>query len=133
MYESRRKGQLAPPPSSVKTERTPPRCQDEAPKGAEAPPGTEAATGPGEEERDGSSDSDSSSSEDEESWEPQRGKKQRRGPTSDDDGSFEVVPIEDPGESSAPSGIQRDWKLQCGELNSGFAPSFSSETSDSGP
>ncbi|KAI5929146.1 pre-rRNA 2'-O-ribose RNA methyltransferase FTSJ3 [Manis javanica] len=96
LYESRRKGQLAPPPSSVKTERTPPRCQDEAPKGAEAPPGTEAATGPGEEERDGSSDSDSSSSEDEESWEPQRGKKQRRGPTSDDDGSFEVVPIEDP-------------------------------------
>lgn len=67
------------------------------------------------------------------SWEPQRGKKQSRGPTSDDDGSFEVVPIEDPGESSAPSGIQRDWKLQCGELNSGFAPSFSSETSDSGP
>ncbi|XP_004432707.1 PREDICTED: pre-rRNA processing protein FTSJ3 [Ceratotherium simum simum] len=95
LYESRRKGQ-PPPPSSLKTERKPPRCQNEAPKGAEAPSETEAATGPGEEQRDGSSDSDSSSSEDGESWEPHRRKKRSRGPKSDDDDGFEVVPIEDP-------------------------------------
>uniref|UniRef100_A0A8C4MBK3 pre-rRNA processing protein FTSJ3 n=1 Tax=Equus asinus asinus TaxID=83772 RepID=A0A8C4MBK3_EQUAS len=85
LYESRRKGQ-PPSPSSLKTERKPPQCRDEAAKGAEAPSGTEAATGPGEEKRDGSSDSDSSSSEDEESHRPE----------SQDDDGFEIVPIEDP-------------------------------------
>lgn len=95
LHESRRKGQLQPPPpSSLKTERKPSRGQDEAPKETEAPSGTEAATGPGGGERDDSSDSDSSS-EDEESWEPRHGKKRSRGPKSDDDG-FEIVPIEDP-------------------------------------
>ncbi|XP_016060001.1 PREDICTED: pre-rRNA processing protein FTSJ3 [Miniopterus natalensis] len=95
LHESRRKGQLQPPPpSSLKTERKPSRGQDEAPKEIEAPSGTEAATGPGGGERDDSSDSDSSS-EDEESWEPRHGKKRSRGPKSDDDG-FEIVPIEDP-------------------------------------
>nr|XP_031541744.1 pre-rRNA 2'-O-ribose RNA methyltransferase FTSJ3 [Vicugna pacos] len=97
LYESRRKGQQPPPPpSSVQTERKPPPYQEETPKEAEAPSGTEAATGPGGEERDGSSDSDSSSSEDEDSWKPRRGKKRSRGPKSDDDDGFEVVPIEDP-------------------------------------
>lgn len=104
LNESRRKGQAQPPqlpppppppPSSLKTERKPPRCQDEAPKEAEAPSGTEAATGPGVEESNDSSDSDSSSSEDEESREPHHRKKRSRGPKSDDDG-FEIVPIEDP-------------------------------------
>ncbi|XP_046530697.1 pre-rRNA 2'-O-ribose RNA methyltransferase FTSJ3 [Equus quagga] len=95
LYESRRKGQ-PPSPSSLKTERKPPQCRDEAPKGAEAPSGTEAATGPGEEKRDGSSDSDSSSSEDEESWEPHRSKKRSHRPESQDDDGFEIVPIEDP-------------------------------------
>lgn len=95
LYESRRKGQ-PPSPSSLKTERKPPQCRDEAAKGAEAPSGTEAATGPGEEKRDGSSDSDSSSSEDEESWKPHRSKKQSRRPESQDDDGFEIVPIEDP-------------------------------------
>lgn len=98
LNESRRKGQAQPPqlpppppppPSSLKTERKPPRCQDEAPKEAEA------ATGPGVEESNDSSDSDSSSSEDEESREPHHRKKRSRGPKSDDDG-FEIVPIEDP-------------------------------------
>ncbi|XP_045691913.1 pre-rRNA 2'-O-ribose RNA methyltransferase FTSJ3 [Phyllostomus hastatus] len=93
LYESRRKGQsLPPPPSSLKTERKPSRCQDEAPKEAEAPSGTEAGTGG--EDSDDSSDSDSSS-EDEESWEPRHGKKRSHGPKSDDDG-FEIVPIQDP-------------------------------------
>lgn len=32
------------------------------------------------------------------SWEPRRGKKRSRGPTADDKG-FEIVPIEDPGET----------------------------------
>ncbi|XP_054428987.1 pre-rRNA 2'-O-ribose RNA methyltransferase FTSJ3 [Pteronotus mesoamericanus] len=96
LNESRRKGQSQPPPpSSLKTERKPSRCQDEAPKEAEPPLGTEAATGTEGEESDDSSDSDSSS-EDEESWEPRHGKKRHRGPKSDDDG-FEVVPIQDPG------------------------------------
>ncbi|XP_014703444.2 pre-rRNA 2'-O-ribose RNA methyltransferase FTSJ3 [Equus asinus] len=95
LYESRRKGQ-PPSPSSLKTERKPPQCRDEAAKGAEAPSGTEAATGPGEEKRDGSSDSDSSSSEDEESWEPHRSKKRSHRPESQDDDGFEIVPIEDP-------------------------------------
>ncbi|XP_015984037.2 pre-rRNA 2'-O-ribose RNA methyltransferase FTSJ3 [Rousettus aegyptiacus] len=104
LNESRRKGQAQPPqlpppppppPSSLKTERKPPRCQDEAPKEAETPSGTEAATGPGVEESNDSSDSDSSSSEDEESREPHHRKKRSRGPKSDDDG-FEIVPIEDP-------------------------------------
>ncbi|XP_008516519.2 pre-rRNA 2'-O-ribose RNA methyltransferase FTSJ3 [Equus przewalskii] len=95
LYESRRKGQ-PPSPSSLKTERKPPQCRDEAAKGAEAPSGTEAATGPGEEKRDGSSDSDSSSSEDEESWKPHRSKKRSRRPESQDDDGFEIVPIEDP-------------------------------------
>ncbi|XP_070251220.1 pre-rRNA 2'-O-ribose RNA methyltransferase FTSJ3 [Myotis yumanensis] len=99
LYESRRKGQsqLPPPPpsSSLKTERKPSQCPDEALKETEAPPGTEAATGPGGGEKDDSSDSDSSSSEDEESWEPRHGKKRGRGPKSEDDG-FEIVPIEDP-------------------------------------
>ncbi|KAF6093828.1 FtsJ RNA 2'-O-methyltransferase 3 [Phyllostomus discolor] len=46
LYESRRKGQSQPPPpSSLKTERKPSRCQDEAPKEAEVPSGTEAGTG----------------------------------------------------------------------------------------
>ncbi|KAM8812918.1 pre-rRNA 2'-O-ribose RNA methyltransferase FTSJ3 [Rhynchonycteris naso] len=97
LYESRRKGQSQPPPlppSSLKTERKLPLCQDEAPKKADTPSGTEAATGPGREERDDSSDSDSSSSEDEESSEPRHGKKRSRGPKSDD--GFEIVPIEDP-------------------------------------
>nr|XP_008516518.1 PREDICTED: pre-rRNA processing protein FTSJ3 [Equus przewalskii]XP_008516519.1 PREDICTED: pre-rRNA processing protein FTSJ3 [Equus przewalskii]XP_008516520.1 PREDICTED: pre-rRNA processing protein FTSJ3 [Equus przewalskii] len=95
LYESRRKGQ-PPSPSSLKTERKPPQCRDEAAKGAEAPSGTEAATGPGEEKKDGSSDSDSSSSEDEESWKPHRSKKRSRRPESQDDDGFEIVPIEDP-------------------------------------
>lgn len=96
LYESRRKGQQPPPPpSSVQTERKPPPCQETL-KEAEAPSETEAATGPGGEERDGSSDSDSSSSEDEDSWKPHRRKKRSRGPKSDDDDGFEVVPIEDP-------------------------------------
>ncbi|ELK12472.1 pre-rRNA processing protein FTSJ3 [Pteropus alecto] len=107
LNETRRKGQPQPPQpppppppppppaSSLKTERKPPRCQDEAPKEAETPSGTEAATGPGVEERDDSSDSDSSSSEDEESREPRHRKKRSRGLKSDDDG-FEIVPIEDP-------------------------------------
>ncbi|XP_057572012.1 pre-rRNA 2'-O-ribose RNA methyltransferase FTSJ3 isoform X2 [Hippopotamus amphibius kiboko] len=91
LYESRRKGQQQPPPPTrVKTESKAPPCQDEAPSG------TEADTGPGGEESDGSSDSDSSSSEGEESWKPQCGKKRSRGPKSDDDDGFEVVPIEDP-------------------------------------
>ncbi|XP_036983891.2 pre-rRNA 2'-O-ribose RNA methyltransferase FTSJ3 isoform X2 [Artibeus jamaicensis] len=101
LYESRRKGQSQPPPpSSLKTQKKPSRCQDEAPKeaeaplGTEAPSGTEAATGTGREDSDDSSDSDSSS-EDEESWEPRHGKKRSRGPKSDDDG-FEIVPIQDP-------------------------------------
>lgn len=91
LYESRRKGQ-SQPPSSLKTEREPSRCQDEAPKEAEAPSGAEAATGG--EDSDDSSDSDSSS-EDEESWEPRHGKKRSHGSKSDDDG-FEIVPIQDP-------------------------------------
>ncbi|XP_066219131.1 pre-rRNA 2'-O-ribose RNA methyltransferase FTSJ3 [Saccopteryx leptura] len=98
LYESRRKGQSQPPPlppSSLKTERKPPLCQDEALKKADTPSGTETATGPGRGERDDSSNSDSSSSEDEESWEPRHGKKRSHGPKSDDDG-FEIVPIEDP-------------------------------------
>lgn len=102
LYESRRKGQsqLPPPPppppsSSLKTDRKPSQCPDEALKETQAPPGTEAATGPGGGEKDDSSDSDSSSSEDEESWEPRHGKKRSRGPKSEDDG-FEIVPIEDP-------------------------------------
>ncbi|KAM9597206.1 pre-rRNA 2'-O-ribose RNA methyltransferase FTSJ3 isoform 1-T1 [Trichechus inunguis] len=97
LYESRRKGQEQPqpqPPSSLKTERKSPQCQDEAPKGTETPKGTEAAPDPEGKDKDDSSDSDSSSSEDEER-EPHRGKKRSRGPKSDDDG-FEVVPIEDP-------------------------------------
>ncbi|XP_037350661.1 pre-rRNA 2'-O-ribose RNA methyltransferase FTSJ3 [Talpa occidentalis] len=98
LYESRRKGQPplppTPQPSSLKVK--PRLCQDEAPKGAEAPSGTGATTGLGGEERDDSSDSDSSSSEDEKSWETQRSKKRSRGPTSDDDSGFEIVPIEDP-------------------------------------
>ncbi|KAF6093829.1 FtsJ RNA 2'-O-methyltransferase 3 [Phyllostomus discolor] len=93
LYESRRKGQSQPPPpSSLKTERKPSRCQDEAPKEAEVPSGTEAGTGG--EDSDDSSDSDSSS-EDEESWEPRHGKKRSHGLKSDDDG-FEIVPIQDP-------------------------------------
>ncbi|XP_059988752.1 pre-rRNA 2'-O-ribose RNA methyltransferase FTSJ3 isoform X1 [Lagenorhynchus albirostris] len=96
LYESRHKGQLPPPPSGVKMENKPPPCQDEAPERAEAPSGTEAATGPGGEERDDSSDSDSSSSEGEESWKPRGRKKRSRGPKSDDDVGFEVVPIKDP-------------------------------------
>lgn len=95
LYESRRKGQSQPPPpSSLKTERKPSWCQDEAPKEAEAPSGAEAGTGIGAEDSDDSSDSDSSS-EDEESWEPRHGKKRSHGPKSDDDG-FEIVPIQDP-------------------------------------
>lgn len=94
LFESRRKGQqLPPPPSSEETENKPPPCQGEAPKGAGAK-GSEVALGPGEEERDGSSDSDSSS--EDESWKSQRGKKRGRGPKSEDDDGFEVVPIEDP-------------------------------------
>ncbi|XP_042528433.1 pre-rRNA 2'-O-ribose RNA methyltransferase FTSJ3 [Dipodomys spectabilis] len=98
LYKSRRKGQQqqqpSPPPpsvspSSLKTKKKSPLCQDEVPKD------TEAATGPGGEDRHDSSDSDSSSSEDEASWKQSRGKKRSRGPKSDDDG-FEVVPIEDP-------------------------------------
>ncbi|KAM5213274.1 pre-rRNA 2'-O-ribose RNA methyltransferase FTSJ3 isoform 1-T2 [Hipposideros larvatus] len=117
LYESQRKRQpqpqpSPPPPSSVKTERKLPQCRDEAPeapKEAEAPLGTEGATGPGGQERDDSSDSDSSS-EDEESWEPHCRKKRSREPKSDDDG-FEIVPIEDPGESgSAPRGMEGDSK-----------------------
>uniref|UniRef100_A0A452G475 pre-rRNA processing protein FTSJ3 n=1 Tax=Capra hircus TaxID=9925 RepID=A0A452G475_CAPHI len=82
LFESRRKGQQPPPPpSSEETENKPPPCQGEAPKGAG-------------EERDGSSDSDSSS--EDESWKSQRGKKRGRGPKSEDDDGFEVVPIEDP-------------------------------------
>ncbi|XP_042639484.1 pre-rRNA 2'-O-ribose RNA methyltransferase FTSJ3 [Orycteropus afer afer] len=93
LYEGRRKGQeqqqpqpQPQQPSSLKTERNSSLCQDEAPEG------TEAATIPGR-EGDDSSDSDSSSSEEGER-EPRRGKKRSRGPQSDD-GSFEVVPIED--------------------------------------
>lgn len=94
LFESRRKGQQPPPPpSSEETENKPPPCQGEAPKGAGAK-GSEVALGPGEEERDGSSDSDSSS--EDESWKSQRGKKRGRGPKSEDDDGFEVVPIEDP-------------------------------------
>ncbi|KAM9210461.1 pre-rRNA 2'-O-ribose RNA methyltransferase FTSJ3 isoform 2-T3 [Dugong dugon] len=99
LYEGRRKGQEQPqpqpqPPSSLKTKRRSPQCQDEAPQGTETPKGTEAAPDPEGEDKDDSSDSDSSSSEDEER-EPHRGKKRSRGPKSDDDG-FEVVPIKDP-------------------------------------
>ncbi|XP_012888708.1 PREDICTED: pre-rRNA processing protein FTSJ3 isoform X1 [Dipodomys ordii] len=96
LYKSRRKGQQQPSPpppsvspSSLKTKKKSPPCQDEVPKD------TEASTGPGGEDRHDSSDSDSSSSEDEASWKQSRGKKRSRGPKSDDDG-FEVVPIEDP-------------------------------------
>ncbi|XP_061248294.1 pre-rRNA 2'-O-ribose RNA methyltransferase FTSJ3 [Bos javanicus] len=96
LFESRRKGQQPPPPpSNEETKSKPPPCQGEAPKEVGAPKGSEVAPGPGEEERDGSSDSDSSS-EDEESWKSQRGKKRGRGPKSEDDDGFEVVPIEDP-------------------------------------
>ncbi|KAM5310458.1 pre-rRNA 2'-O-ribose RNA methyltransferase FTSJ3 [Glossophaga mutica] len=101
LYESRRKGQSQPPPpSSLKTERKPSQCQDEAPKEAEAPSGAEASsgaeatTGTGGEDSDDSSDSDNSS-EDEESWESRHCKKRSREPKSDDDG-FEIVPIQDP-------------------------------------
>ncbi|XP_035156303.1 pre-rRNA 2'-O-ribose RNA methyltransferase FTSJ3 [Callithrix jacchus] len=99
LFESRRKGQQQPqpltPPSSLKTERMSPLCQDETPKGTEASSGTEAATSPEGEEKDGSSDSDSSSSsEDEESWEPLRGKRSHG--RKSNDGGFEIVPIEDP-------------------------------------
>ncbi|KAM5149794.1 pre-rRNA 2'-O-ribose RNA methyltransferase FTSJ3 [Callospermophilus lateralis] len=101
LYESRRKGQQQRnqqpqplPPSSLKTERKSPQCQDEIPKRIEAPSGTESATHPGGEERDGSSESDSSSSEDKESWESSHGKKRSR--RSKSDNGFEVVPIEDP-------------------------------------
>ncbi|XP_052514162.1 pre-rRNA 2'-O-ribose RNA methyltransferase FTSJ3 [Budorcas taxicolor] len=95
LFESRRKGQqLPPPPSNEETKNKPPPCQGEAPKGAGAPKGSEVALGPGEEERDGSSDSDTSS--EDESWKSQRGKKRGRGPKSEDDHGFEVVPIEDP-------------------------------------
>ncbi|CAI9163582.1 unnamed protein product [Rangifer tarandus platyrhynchus] len=98
LYESRRKGQRPPPPpSNEETESKPPPCQGEAPKGAGAPKGSEVAPGPGEEESDGDGGSDSDdSSEDEESWKSQRGKKRGRGSRSEDDGGFEVVPIEDP-------------------------------------
>ncbi|XP_006886349.1 PREDICTED: pre-rRNA processing protein FTSJ3 [Elephantulus edwardii] len=104
LYESRRKGQEQQPqpqaqkPSSLKTEKVSPQCQDESPKETEASsridslPGAQATTTPGRE--DDSSESDSSSSEDEESWEPRRGKKRSRGAEADD--GFEVVPIEDP-------------------------------------
>ncbi|KAJ1072111.1 hypothetical protein K5549_013978 [Capra hircus] len=96
LFESRRKGQQPPPPpSSEETENKPPPCQGEAPKGAGAK-GSEVALGPGEEERDGSSDSDSSSEDERHSWKSQRGKKRGRGPKSEDDDGFEVVPIEDP-------------------------------------
>lgn len=96
LFESRRKGQQPPPPpSNEETKSKPPPCQGEAPKEVGAPKGSEVAPGPGEEERDGSSNSDSSS-EDEESWKSQRGKKRGRGPKSEDDDGFEVVPIEDP-------------------------------------
>lgn len=96
LFESRREGQQPPPlPSNEETKSKPPPCQGEAPKEVGAPKGSEVAPGPGEEERDGSSDSDSSS-EDEESWKSQRGKKRGRGPKSEDDDGFEVVPIEDP-------------------------------------
>nr|XP_020730870.1 pre-rRNA processing protein FTSJ3 isoform X2 [Odocoileus virginianus texanus] len=98
LYESRRKGQRPPPPpSNEEMESKPPPCQGEAPKGAGAPKGSEVAPGPGEEESDGDGGSDSDdSSEDEESWKSQRGKKRGRGSRSEDDGGFEVVPIEDP-------------------------------------
>lgn len=96
LFESRRKGQQPPPPpSNEETKSKPPPCQGEAPKEVGAPKGSEVAPGPGEEERDGSSNSDSSS-EDEESWKSQRGKKRGRGPKSENDDGFEVVPIEDP-------------------------------------
>ncbi|XP_006041687.2 pre-rRNA 2'-O-ribose RNA methyltransferase FTSJ3 [Bubalus bubalis] len=96
LFESRRKGQQPPPPpSNEETKSRPPPCQGEAAKEVGAPKGSEVAPGPGEEERDGSSDSESSS-EDEESWKSQRGQKRGRGPKSEDDDGFEVVPIEDP-------------------------------------
>ncbi|KAM4844934.1 pre-rRNA 2'-O-ribose RNA methyltransferase FTSJ3 [Thomomys bottae] len=95
LYENRRKEQQPSPlppslsPSSLKTKKKSPPCQDRLPKE------TEAVTGPGVEDKDNSSDSDSSSSEDEESWKQSHSKKRSRGRNSDDDG-FEVVPIEDP-------------------------------------
>ncbi|XP_051014853.1 pre-rRNA 2'-O-ribose RNA methyltransferase FTSJ3 [Acomys russatus] len=101
LYQSRRKEQQSaqppppPPPSDSKTEKTP-QCQNEVRKEIEAVSGTEAVTDPGREDRDNSSDSDSSSSEDEESCKASRGVKRSRLSKADDDGGFEVVPIEDP-------------------------------------
>ncbi|XP_012588518.1 PREDICTED: pre-rRNA processing protein FTSJ3 [Condylura cristata] len=98
LHKSRRKGQPQPPSlpqtSSVKVK--PPLRSEEATKRAESPSGTGASTGVGGEERDDSSDSDSSSSEDENCRDTQRGKKRSRGPQSDADAGFEIVPIEDP-------------------------------------
>lgn len=42
------------------------------------------------------------------SWEPHRSKKRSHRPESQDDDGFEIVPIEDPGESSVPSGMGRN-------------------------
>ncbi|CAH6776301.1 pre-rRNA 2'-O-ribose RNA methyltransferase FTSJ3 [Phodopus roborovskii] len=92
LHKSRRK-EPSPPPSSPKTEKKPPLCQNEVPKETEAVSGTKAVTDPGGEDKVSSSDSDSS--EDEESWKASRGTKRSRGSKADDDG-FEVVPIEDP-------------------------------------
>jgi hypothetical protein len=44
------------------------------------------------------------------SWKPSCGKKRSRGTKSNDDG-FEVVPIEDPGESSVDSGRKRPMEV----------------------
>ena len=52
------------------------------------------------------------------SWKSQRGKKRGRGPKSEDDDGFEVVPIEDPGESSALSGREGHRRGGCCGLSS---------------
>lgn len=58
------------------------------------------------------------------SWEPHHGKKRSRGPKSDDDG-FEIVPIEDPGESgSAPSGMGGDSGNPCVGIERGLDSSL---------
>lgn len=93
LHKTRRK-EPSLQPSSLKTEKKPPPCQNEVPKETEAVLGTEGVSDPGGEDKVNSSDSDSSS-EDEESWKASRGIKRSRGSKADDDG-FEVVPIEDP-------------------------------------
>lgn len=66
------------------------------------------------------------------SWKSQRGKKRGRGPKSEDDDGFEVVPIEDPGESAALSG--REGRRRCGYWGGAVtSASLPSEASDPGP